>query len=228
MQFYRFVFIAFLVFSMSCSTAQNHGSVTLIDQSFEPVIEQKGELLELLKTNSIYKSSSKPTQSFIFWTNFARLYPKRFRDSVVMPFLKQQPSVKGSYANSLLSDLNKTSPLPLLMPEQLLTNAARNHASDIVKNGGRISHQSANGTSFSERMNNEGVKGCAAENISFGSDDNGLVSLILLYLDIGVSNLGHRKNLLNPTYTQMGVSVRQLPNNQNLIVQDFGCGPKTK
>ena len=138
MQLFRFVFIALILFNSSCSTAQNHGSVTLIDQAFEPAIEQKSELLELLKTNSIYKSSTKPTQSFIFWTNYARLYPKRFRDSVVIPFLKEQPSVKGRYANSLLGDLSKTAPLPLLMPEQLLTNAARNHAADIVKNGGRI------------------------------------------------------------------------------------------
>jgi uncharacterized protein YkwD len=110
-----------------------------------------------------------------------------------------------------------------LEPEAKLTKAAELHAEDIAQNNGRVSHQSSDGSSFSDRMKKVGYKACSGENISLGKDTDGLSSLLLLYLDINLPDLGHRKNLFNPNYTKMGVSVKQLPNNQFLIVQELGC-----
>ncbi len=208
--------------------SQTHGSVTLISKPFKPNIAESIELLTLLEQNTLYLSSDISTQSFIYWTNFSRLYPKKFRDSVLIPFINEQPAVNGSYSNSLLDELAWLDSLPFLIPNQLLTNAASKHAVDIIKNGGRISHQSANGTSFSDRIKLEGIKFCAAENICTGANNDALVALILLYLDIGLPNLGHRKNLLNANYTQMGLGLGILPNKHYLIVQDFGCTPSMK
>jgi uncharacterized protein YkwD len=68
-----------------------------------------------------------------------------------------------------------------------------------------------------------GVTKCAAENIYTGKND-GLLALIMLLLDIGLDPAGHRKNILNPGLTQMGISIRPHKSNQRIIlVQIFGC-----
>jgi uncharacterized protein YkwD len=183
----------------------------------------KQVILDKLTQNQIYRASDPLSQSFIYWTNYSRLYPKEFRDSALLPYLNQQPRLKGKYANSLIEALTKVDPLPFLEPEEKLTLAAQNHVKDIKGNGGSVSHQGSDGSSFGDRMRKVGYKGCAAENISLGKDKLGLSSLLLLYLDINLPDLGHRKNLLNPNYKKMGVSTVQLNDNQTLIVQEFGC-----
>ncbi len=212
-----------LLFFSGYITAQSYSQVVLKDIPFKPNIELNMDLVEKLEENKVYQSSSKAARSFIYWTNFARLYPKAFRDEALIPFIKLQPTLKGTYANSLIRDLGKILPLPLLEPESKLSKAAQLHADDIAQNNGKVSHQSSDGSSFSDRMKKMGYKACSGENISLGNDQDGLSSLLLLYLDINLPDLGHRKNLFNSNYTKMGVSVKQLPNNQFLIVQELGC-----
>lgn len=213
----------FLLVSCSWVNAQNYSQVVLSDISFEPKLAVKQVILDKLTQNQTYRESDPLSQSFIYWTNYSRLYPKEFRDSALLPYLNQQPRLKGKYANSLIEALTKVDPLPFLEPEEKLTLAAQNHVKDIKGNGGSVSHQGSDGSSFGDRMRKVGYKGCAAENISLGKDKLGLSSLLLLYLDINLSDLGHRKNLLNPNYKKMGVSTVQLNDNQTLIVQEFGC-----
>ncbi|OYW81803.1 MAG: hypothetical protein B7Y37_05550 [Sphingobacteriia bacterium 28-36-52] len=220
--------IGCFLFCSGYLNAQQYSQVVLKDIPFEPNIAMNADLVKKLEQNSVYQSASKAARSFIYWTNFARLYPMAFRDEALLPFIKLQPSLKGKYANSLIKDLGKITPLPFLEPELKLTMAAQLHAEDIAQNNGRVSHQSSDGASFSDRMKKVGYKNCSGENISLGNDNEGLSSLLLLYLDINLPDLGHRKNLFNPNYTKIGVSVKQLPNNQFLIVQELGCGESSK
>ncbi len=69
------------------------------------------------------------------------------------------------------------------------------------------------------------VKRCAGENISFGPD-NAVLMLVLLYIDEGVPDLGHRKTLLNPSFVEMGIGVGAYPDNKVMVVQDFACDQK--
>lgn len=220
--------LATLLLFTSYLNAQRYSQVILKDIPFKPEIAIKQDILDQLEENPIYKSSNKAAQSFIYWTNYARLYPKDFRDQALIPFIKLQPNLKGKYANSLIKDLGNKSPLPYLEPQIQLTKAAELHADDIAQNNGRVSHESSDGSSFGDRMKKVGYKYCSGENISLGKDTDGLSSLLLLYLDINLPDLGHRKNLFNPNYTKMGVSVKQLPNNQYLIVQELGCWEASK
>ncbi|WP_439504796.1 CAP domain-containing protein [Sediminibacterium sp.] len=213
----------FLLVSCSWVNAQNYSQVVLTDIPFEPKLAVKQVILEKLTQNKTYRGSDPLSQSFIYWTNYARLYPNEFRDSALLPYLNQQPRLRGKYANSLIEALSKVDPLPFLAPEEKLSLAAQNHAKDIKSNGGSVSHQGSDGSGFGDRMRKVGYKGCAAENISLGKDKLGLSSLLLLYLDINLPDLGHRKNLLNPNYKKMGVSSVQLNDNQTLIVQELGC-----
>ena len=88
----------------------------------------------------------------------------------------------------------------------------------------QISHSGSDGRNFSNRIRFSSYKKCASENIYTGKNDP-LLSLIMLLLDIGYESKGHRKNLLSPTFLEMGVSIKQHRTKQRvLLVQEFGCG----
>lgn len=226
-QFYKRSYLSafFLFIGLAVAEAQPYSTVTLIDKPFNPPVSRNQGLIKKLEQNAVYNASSTIEKEFIYWTNYSRLFPQAFCDSVVIPFTNAQPSTKGKYAQSLIADLKSAQALPLLLPVDILTDAAKRHSKDLVYNKGRITHQSSDGTSFSQRMRRAGVSTCAAENLSMGHEDP-LVSLLLLYLDIGLPDAGHRLNLMNPAFTQIGVSVRQIPENQYITVQDFACSPR--
>lgn len=207
----------------SSGTAQTISSVTLIDQPFFFPGEKNKSLLQTLETYPVYKKANRQEKDQIYWTNYSRLFPKNFRDSALIPFIKSQPGIQNNnYTNSLIRSLDQNQVLPFLAPNLQFSSVAAHHAADIFQNKGRISHHSSDGTSFANRMRKAGINQCASENISSGKDD-ALVALILLYLDIGVPDLGHRKNLLNPVYTEIGVSVIRLADGRYLMVQNLGC-----
>lgn len=220
---FAFCFLLNLVFTSHTINAQGYSQVVLTDITFEPTIAIKKEIKERLEQNPVFQAADPLSKSFMYWVNYSRLFPKEFRDSALIPYLQQQARLKGKYANSLLETLDKANALPFLDPEEKLSKAAFNHARDIKSNGGSVSHRSSDGSSFGDRMRKLGYRGCTAENISLGKDNWGLSSLLLLYLDINLPDLGHRKNLLNPNYSKMGVSSTQLGGDQTLIVQELGC-----
>ena len=46
----------------------------------------------------------------------------------------------------------------------------------------------------------------------------------MLLLDVGLEPAGHRKNILNPNFGYMGLSIRPHASGQRIIlVQVFGC-----
>lgn len=213
-----FVLILFSFFL----NAQHFSSVILRDKPFRAPAMNNNYILNQLEKNEIYLELNQSEKEFIYWTNYARLFPKSFRDIILLPFLKQQPTTKGRYSASLIKELTTSPSLPFLEPEEKLYLTAKSHALDLSKYKNKIGHQSTNGTSFSDRMKMGGIINCASENISLGATEP-VVSLLLLYLDIGLPDLGHRKNLMNPIFSKIGVSVQRFANNQDIMVQDFSC-----
>ncbi len=222
MPLFRFFSTFILILFSFYLNAQKYSSVILTDEPFACPTMTNRVILNQLEKNKTYFKLNRSEKEFIYWTNYARLFPKDFRDSILIPFLRQQPTIKGSFSTSLVKELTTVSALSFLEPDEKLYSVAKYHALDLSRNTQRIGHQSTNGTSFSDRMKRGGINNCASENISLGATEP-VVSLLLLYLDIGLPDLGHRKNLLNPIFSNIGVSVQQLHNNQSLIVQDFSC-----
>ncbi|MCG9900487.1 MAG: CAP domain-containing protein [Hydrotalea sp.] len=153
--------------------------------------------------------------------NYARVYPKRYWDSVVVPIILVYPFLKTKESASLQKDLEQTPSLPPFSIHLTLQKLAQEHAEDIWKNPQQPSHTNSKGVSFSKRINQAGIQKCAAENISIGSQAVAL-SLVLLYLDIDIPSLGHRKNLLNPQMVELGLGWKQ---NESIFVwvQDLAC-----
>lgn len=81
-----------------------------------------------------------------------------------------------------------------------LTRAAQRHSDDMAERE-YLSHTSPDGTTFDERIRDEGHPRPAAENIAMGLSSPEAV------MDAWMSSDGHRRNILNCDITTIGVGV---------------------
>jgi hypothetical protein len=218
----KHLFIYFLLLTtISCKSQQ-----TLVFKnsvSYNPVMTDQ-EVLRWDEKQPGYNKLATSERDFYYWVNYSRLRPKAFYDSVVVPLVETLPQLKGTNFNSLRKDMESANSLPMLSLNVVLINMASYHAKDIVVNNASPSHNSTNGDSFGDRFKKFGLKNCGGENISYGSGEtNPLFMLVLLYLDINVSDLGHRKALLNPSYMYTGISIKKFSNGNSFLVEDFAC-----
>lgn len=174
-----------------------------------------------------YKQLTKEAREYLYWVNFCRSQPVKFWDSVIAPVLAQFPPLRTQEAVSLKADLYKVGSLPMFSLNESLINTAQSHAMDITSKKARPSHESTNGAGFNSRMMQAGIKYCAGENISLSSQGT-LLAVILLYLDIGLPELGHRKSLLNPTFLETGIASAPTDKSREefFLVQDLACSQK--
>lgn len=209
-----FIFLAHLGFGQ--------GVLTLKDKPFVLNHQVDSSLLRKLEMNSLFRSLPAKDKDLFYWTNYLRQNPKRFLETILVEFYHQFPEAKSAYSKSLEVDIRKApSSLQMVLPDNGLLNAAHQHASDLVKRGGIISHTSSNGKTFVQRLQEAGQYKCAAENVYIGSH-SALESLITLLIDNGVPDKGHRVNLLDPKFGRMGVSFLVV-GTKGLLVQDFAC-----
>lgn len=209
-----------LVLSFSVS---GQGTISLEDKSFTYDQKRVVKVDDFLSTHDVViKALSRNEQEVYYWVNVLRADPRLFLQNYVLPFLNQFPEAKGNSASSLIADLKAQSELPLMAPKDNLLKASRSHAVDLSKQN-RISHSSSDGRSFRQRMEAAGVTTCAGENILEGKSD-ALKAVILLLIDEGVPDKGHRKSLLNPRFNLMGCSFYPKKDGESFIlVQVFSC-----
>ena len=169
-----------------------------------------------------YRNLTAGAKDVLYWTNYCRRQPMKFWDSVVVPILKAFPNLEGPESQSLKAAFQSTGSLPMFSLNTQLIKTAQNHAYDICKKPSPPSHTSVDGTSFGSRMKQAGIHNCASENMSLGNQDP-LLSVVLLYLDIGLPDMGHRKSLLNPELLEMGIGYAKYDKGRFFIVQDFAC-----
>lgn len=155
-------------------------------------------------------------------TNAVRMAPVAFRNTYIA-------------GTSILSESAYPSVAPLLYNHDL-SRAARFHSVDMAKNCGMI-HNSCDGTSFSARISSfyKGSSGIA-ENIATGKT-TGLQTVIQWLRDDvqgvpapdGSGNDGHRKNMMNASYKELGVGYAYSALRQwnHFWTQDFGAGKVT-
>ena len=196
----------------------------LSDKPFSHSLPPDKALLEQADKQSITHKLSNEEKEFLYLTNYLRKHPAIFSKQCITPFLKLFPEVNGPEANSLQEDLLAISGLSILSVNGILNDVAKEHSLDLAMNTDKISHVGTDGRDFSKRISFSNYKKCASENIYTGKNDP-LLSLIMLLLDIGYGSKGHRKNLLNPNFLEMGVSIQQHRSKQRVVlVQEFGCG----
>jgi hypothetical protein len=162
------------------------------------------------------------SKAFLYWVNYCRYNPQMFWDSVFKPVMVAFPPLAGTDSKSLYQDLVKAGPLPMFSLNNTLTDLAQAHAVDITSHGKPPSHTSTNGTDFGTRIKKAGIRSCANENIAVSSQSV-LLSVVLLYLDIGLRDKGHRNSLLNPVLKETGIGSAPYGRDQFFLVQDLSC-----
>lgn len=170
-----------------------------------------------------YEKLGEAARDLLYWTNYSRINPRRYWDSVVLPIITVYPQLKGEYSESLRKDLFaiKTG-LPLFSLDPILSNIAQSHANDITSKKAKPGHNSSDGSSFQQRFKRTGLRVCGGENISFG-EITPYFAVALLYIDYGLPEFGHRKALLNASFTRIGIGAASFSADNYFYVQDFAC-----
>lgn len=215
-----FAFIALLFFSISFG----QGTVRFTDKPFHYTISRDSAIESFLGKQPGFSDLKKEEKELLYWINFVRQKPGEFQRNILSPFLQQFPELKNSYSRSLTKTLTNMQPVGLLSPTVKLNHIAFEHAKDLGSKGLSISHSSSSGTSFQKRMEKAGLLNCVSENIYEGKQ-NAIETVILLLIDNGVRNLGHRKNILDSTARYVGVSFYPIKNRPPYYfsVQNFTC-----
>lgn len=143
--------------------------------------------------------------------NLARLNGRKFLENNFHEYINinnskyTQIDESSTYMLSLKNTLQKTVNLPMLLPNPSLTKMAKFHATDMGKTG-KTGHSSSTGESFEQRSNNFWGNAFCGENCSYGFNDP-IAIVGQLILDQNVPSLGHRKNILNESYSACGVGI---------------------
>jgi uncharacterized protein YkwD len=117
-------------------------------------------------------------------------------------------------AFTLLNQDRAANGLPALKFNSSLTAVAENFAQDMI-NRGYFSHYTPEGLSPFNRMSQAGISyKSAGENIA---EDTSVQSAETAFMN----SSGHRANILNTSYTDVGIGIRQSANGTLYIVQDF-------
>ena len=179
-------------------------------------------ILNFNNTQIGYSNLSQTDKTFYYWVNFSRKYPKKFYDSLVVPIVNVYSQLKNENLSSLKSTLYGIKEIPLLKLNLNAYKMALSHSEDITEHNSAPSHNSTNGNTFIDRFKSEGLKNCGAENISYGENQPAF-QLVLLYLDLNIPDLGHRKNLTNSLFVETGIASSIFRNGNIFLVEDFAC-----
>jgi uncharacterized protein YkwD len=105
---------------------------------------------------------------------------------------------------------------PLKINEQL-DLAADQHTLDQASMN-KMSHTGSNGSNMGDRIKNAGyVFSSAGENVAYGFGDAAAV------MNGWINSEGHRQNILNPNYKEIGIGYAQGADGRPYWTQDFGA-----
>jgi uncharacterized protein YkwD len=153
----------------------------------------------------------------VLFMNLARIDGPLFAETILDEYTRTHQTEHNTYLRSLHRDLKKTEGLPPLIPEKDLTSIAQGHAIESGKTG-HTGHKNFD-RRFEPLMGNPYME--VGENCSYGYA-NAIDIVISLLIDDGVKSLGHRENILKPTFNSVGVAIREHKRYRYNCVIDYG------
>ena len=221
--YYLILFLSLSVFLQSCRRSERNRmreAVTVETEEENSKLGSDGWSIEEIKcantaNNVGYLSAEE--QKVILICNLARLDGEKFMKTYAKPYLGDS---SNEYIESLYSDLKKVKKLQMMVPDNKLYEAAAYHAKDMGATG-KIGHTSSDGSSMQTRINRwySNYK-YIGECCDYGYD-KALDIVMHLLVDEGVESLGHRKNILDPQFGKIGVSIQPHRVYRYNCVQDF-------
>jgi uncharacterized protein YkwD len=114
----------------------------------------------------------------------------------------------------LLNNDRAKNGLPALKSNSQLTRVAESHAKDMIARG-YFAHNTPEGKTPFQRMQEAGITySTAGENLAINSSVAAAETAFM-------NSSGHRANILNSSYTDVGVGVVQNSSGQMYVVQEF-------
>lgn len=207
MQFYFKIVLLQLFLLLSYLTfAQNRWTNTMLEKA------------NTAGSNSYLNDEEK---AIIFYCNLVRSEPLLFLNTYLEKYI-DSTGVKTSYTKSLVKTLKTLKAPGVLVPSEKLSGLAKTHAIDFGKNG-KVGHGN-----FKKRFKKYYADcNCdIGENCDYGND-RALNIVMSLLIDEKISSLGHRKNILNPRFKTIGVSIAEHKKYNWSCVMDFSSEPET-
>ncbi len=128
----------------------------------------------------------------------SNIKPSMKNTPAVTPQLLAQSDIQAQLLQLLNAERQKIGAPPLRISSQL-AQAAQRHADDMAKNN-FLSHEGSDGSTMESRIQETGYAFSAiAENVAGGQPTP--ESVIQTWLN----SSGHRRNMLNPEYTEIGI-----------------------
>lgn len=162
-------------------------------------------------------------QDILNYINEMRTDPKAFYQKYIKSYIKEKSSrFTAEYTHSLRRDMFNSPALPAFSSNSILRETATSQLNFLAQYKGRfLTHEQGN-LDFAARMQQAGLH-CLAENLYAADDPSALDVVLDLLIDQGVPSLGHRKNLMNPVYTHIGIVSETPAGGRMIVVMDFGC-----
>lgn len=207
-----------------CLLAGNSDARTTIpphpisNKDYAALLEADGWPADLLNTAADAAYLSHKEKNMILASNLIRYDPKKYDDLYVQAFISffrgKDLHIPGldhillthegpAPAVELSQELKATMPLPLLTPSEGLSRAAKSHAAFQGRNG-QTGHGGQGGTRARIEREGQWLKRIA-ENIAYGNP-SAHHAILMLMIDDGVPDRGHRKTMLHPDFKVVGVA----------------------
>jgi len=175
------------------------------------------EVVRSLHTAAGIAYLTEEEQKVVLFMNMARHDGPLFASSFLEAYVTENKVDNSSFLRSLKKDLKKSSGLIPFLVEEDLTSVAQGHADQSGRTG-HVGHKDFN-KRFAPLRGNPYT--AWAENCSYGYKD-AVEIVITLLIDEGVKGVGHRNNILNPTFNSVGVAIFPHKKYKTNCVIDFG------
>ena len=191
-------------------------------EQYVTYLADDGWPVELLNTAGSARYLSDNEKNVVLAMNLIRHDPAKYARLYVQPLLAyfdgtllRMPGKtplrtrEGAEAvRELYHELKETNPVQLLYPSEGMSRAAKDHAR-YMKRTGNAGHEGRGG--MGARLSRHGRWDVSiAENLHWGAD-NAHDALLSLMIDDGVTNRGHRINILDPDFKYAGVGIDSHP-----------------
>lgn len=210
------ILILFLMVTLfSFSTAQGQKRKKKSRKKIKTSSISKIEKEVLAEINSVRRNPKK-------YIKFLKKLKKRMKgNNLTLPNGKRWAMSEGKRAiNSAIKDLKRVKRLKALKLSNGLSQAADIQLNDLKKNP-KLGHRGKDGSNVFKRVSRVGAAGSTvAENITYYSNDAQIIVLMQI-IDDGVRNRGHRKNILNRNFTQIGIAYGKGKKDIELCVMVF-------
>ncbi len=181
---------------------------------------------DLINTGKNVDYMNEDEKSMLREINFVRAYPKVYAQFVSL-FLAAESQLSHGLTNSmynagieLIEELKSMEALTVLQPDRCVFEAAKLHGLDCQQRG-FPDHVGSDKSMPWDRIGKqcEGLKG--NENLVGNPSLHPRIPVIYLLLDPGISDRGHRYNMLDKNWKYAGVSKYNYPPTRYYWVQNF-------